>query len=40
MSSSLLGAIVEELLRYSRDNRVETREMCLLTLGVLRERQE
>ena len=39
MRSSFLGAIVEELLRYSRESRVETREMCLLTLGVLRERQ-
>lgn len=40
MCSPRLGAIVDELLRYSRESRAETREMCLLTLGALRERQE
>jgi hypothetical protein len=40
LRSPLVNLIVEELLRYSRDARIETRELCLLSLNSLRTRVE
>ena len=38
LTSPLLPLLLEELLKSSRDVRVETRELCLLTLATMRER--
>ena len=38
LTSTFLPLLLEELLKSSRDPRVETRELCLLTLATLRER--
>ena len=40
LRSPLINVIVEELLRYSRDARIETRELCLLILNSLRQKVE